>query len=188
MEHDPGASVREYPATKTLVYMGTFQPNKNVETLARGMHHLPGYTLRLLSRISDADRIRIAALAPEGSIVFDNGVTDEQYQEALLEATAMVTACRDEGFGIPLIEAEVVGTPLIISDIPLYHEVGGDAAVFFDHEDPEAFAKAVLSADTPEEWTRLSTASRTQAAEFSWDESARRLLAVLTSVVGGKAN
>jgi glycosyltransferase involved in cell wall biosynthesis len=185
---DPGTSPREYPATKTLVYMGTFQPNKNVETLARGMHHLPGYTLRLLSRISDADRIRIAALAPAGSIVFDNGVTDEQYQEALLEATAMVTACRDEGFGIPLIEAEVVGTPLIISDIPLYHEVGGDAAVFFDHEDPEAFAKAVLSADTPEEWTRLSTASRTQAAEFSWDESARRLLAVLTSVVGGKAN
>jgi glycosyltransferase involved in cell wall biosynthesis len=185
---DPGISSREYPASKTLVYMGTFQPNKNVETLAKGMHYLPGYTLRLLSRISDDERIRIAALAPEGSIVFDNGVTDEQYQDALLEATAMVTACRDEGFGIPLIEAEVVGTPLIISDIPLYHEVGGDAAVFFDQEDPAAFAKAVLSADTPAEWTRLSAASRRQAAEFSWDESARRLLALLMSVVGEKAS
>ncbi|MET4780293.1 glycosyltransferase family 1 protein [Glaciihabitans sp. UYNi722] len=184
---DLGTPPREYPASKILLYMGTFQPNKNVETLARGMHHLPGYTLRLLSRISDEDRARIAALAPDGSIVFDNGVTDEEYQEALLEATAMVTACRDEGFGIPLIEAEVVGTPLIISDIPLYHEVGGDAAVFFDHEDPRAFAKTVLDSDTPEEWKRLSAASRTQAAEFSWDESARRLLALLTGVVGEKS-
>lgn len=183
---DPGTPVRNYPTSKTLVYMGTFQPNKNVETLARAMHHLPGYTLRLLSRISDEDRSRIAALAPDGSITFDNGVTDEEYQGALLSATAMVTACWDEGFGIPLIEAEVVGTPLIISDIPLYHEVGGEAAVFFDHTNPEAFAKAVLASDTPEVWARLSAASRAQAAEFSWDESARRLLSLLTEVVGKK--
>ena len=183
---DPGMPVRDYPTSKTLVYMGTFQPNKNVETLARAMHHLPGYTLRLLSRISDQDRSRIAALAPDGSITFDNGVSDEEYQDALLGATAMVTACWDEGFGIPLIEAEVVGTPLIISDIPLYHEVGGEAAVFFDHTDPEAFAKAVLASDTPEVWAQLSAASRAQAAEFSWDESARRLLSLLTEVVGKK--
>lgn len=185
---DPGAMPREYPASKTLVYMGTFQPNKNVETLAKGMHHLPGYILRLLSRIDEEDRRRIAALAPPDAIVFDDGVTDEEYQAALLDATAMVTACRDEGFGIPLIEAEAVGTPLIISDIPLYHEVGGDAAVFFDQEDPEAFARAVLESDTPEEWRRLSAASRIQAAEFSWDESARRLLALLSDVVGEKAS
>ena len=183
---DPGMPVRDYPTSKTLVYMGTFQPNKNVETLARAMHHLPGYTLRLLSRISDQDRSRIAALAPDGSITFDNGVSDEEYQDALLSATAMVTACWDEGFGIPLIEAEIVGTPLIISDIPLYHEVGGEAAVFFDHTDPEAFAKAVLASDTPEVWAQLSAASRAQAAEFSWDESARRLLSLLTEVVGKK--
>ncbi|HAM25749.1 MAG TPA: mannosyltransferase [Microbacteriaceae bacterium] len=179
----PEQAPRRYPASKTLVYMGTFQPNKNVETLAKGMHHLPGYTLRLLSRINDEDRARITALAPVGSVVFDNGASDEQYREALLEATAMVTACRDEGFGIPLIEAEAVGTPLVISDIPLYHEVGGDAAVFFDQEDPRAFASAVLGMDNPSEWLRLSAAILEQAAQFSWDESARRLLTLLTGLV-----
>lgn len=180
---DSGLPPREYPASKTLVYMGTFQPNKNVETLARGMHHLPGYTLRLLSRISDEDRVRIAALAPAGSLVFDNGVTDEEYRQALLEARAMVTACRDEGFGIPLIEAEAVGTPLVISDIPLFHEVGGDAAVFFDTESSEAFASAVLGMDNPTDWLLWSARVREQAAEFSWDESARRLLDLLTGIV-----
>lgn len=172
---DSGLPPRHYPTGKTLVYMGTFMPNKNVETLARAMHLLPGYTLRLLSRITDEARERIAALAPNGSIVFDNGVTDEQYAQALSEATAMVSACRDEGFGIPLIEGLNSGTPLVISDIPVFHEVGGDAAVFFDQESPEAFAAAVRVLDTPQEWARRTALAREQAAQFSWEESGRRL-------------
>ncbi|HEY0258616.1 MAG TPA: glycosyltransferase family 1 protein [Lacisediminihabitans sp.] len=177
---DSGLPPLEYPASKTLVYMGTFQPNKNVETLAIAMNHLPGYTLRLLSRIGDEDRERIAALAPAGAIRFDNGVTDDEYRDALIQATAMVTACRDEGFGIPLIEAAAVGTPLVLSDIPLFHEVGGEAAVFFDQEDPKAFAAAILGMDNPDDWTRLSRLSRVQAGQFSWEESARRLYDLLT--------
>jgi glycosyltransferase involved in cell wall biosynthesis len=179
-----GVTERSYPTEKTLVYMGTFMPNKNVECLARAMHLLPGYTLRLLSRISDETRLRIAALAPEGSIVFDNGVTDDEYQAALSVATAMVTACRDEGFGIPLIEGEVAGTPLILSDIPLFHEVGGDAAVYFDCESPASFASAVLGMDNPGEWMRLSQRSLDQAERFTWEESAERLLALVNDVTG----
>ena len=180
---DSGLPQRDSPLSKSLVYMGTFQPNKNVETLARGMHYLPGYTLRLLSRISPEDRERIAGLAPEGSIDFDNGVTDEQYLYALADATAIVTACWDEGFGIPLIEGEAAGVPLVLSDIPLFHEVGGGAAVYFDHSEAAAFAAAVLSLEVPGEWRRRSEASRARSAEFSWDESARRLLALLSGMV-----
>ncbi len=180
---DSGLPQRDGPLSKSLVYMGTFQPNKNVETLARGMHHLPGYTLRLLSRISREDRERIAALAPEGSIHFDDGVTDEQYLHALAGATAIVTACWDEGFGIPLIEGEAAGVPLVLSDIPLFHEVGGEAAVYFDHSAGTAFAVAVLSLELPGEWRRRSEASRARSADFSWDESARRLLALLSGMV-----
>ena len=180
---DSGLPQRDQPQSKSLVYMGTFQPNKNVETLALGMHQLPGYTLRLLSRISTEDRERITALAPEGSIQFDDGVTDEEYLDALVNATAMVTACWDEGFGIPLIEGEAAGVPLVLSDIPLFHEVGGDAAVYFNHSDPAAFAAAVRRLEPPDEWRHRSELSRQRSADFSWDESARRLLALLTELV-----
>jgi glycosyltransferase involved in cell wall biosynthesis len=137
----------------------------------------------MLSRISDADRQRLAALAPEGSIRFDDGVTEAEYAEALVGATAMVTACWDEGFGIPLIEGEAAGVPLVVSDIPLFHEVGGEAAVYFDHRDPVAFARAVESIDSDAEWRVRSELSRQRAADFSWDESARRLLELLRSMV-----
>jgi glycosyltransferase involved in cell wall biosynthesis len=185
---DSGLPPREYPTGKTLVYMGTFMPNKNVETLAKAMRFLPGYTLRLLSRISDEARERIAALAPEGSVVFENGVTDERYLEVLRGATAMVSACRDEGFGIPLIEGLNEGTPLVISDIPVFHEVGGPAAVYFNPESPEAFAEAVTGMDSPAEWSGLSSRARAHAAEFSWDESGRRLYALLTGLEARSAS
>jgi glycosyltransferase involved in cell wall biosynthesis len=184
---DIGAPARIHPNSRILLYMGTFMPNKNVESLARGMHFLPGYTLHLLSRISDEARERLSALAPEGSIVFENGVTDEEYQERLRDAVAMVSACRDEGFGIPLIEAMIAGTPLVISDIPVFREVGGDAATFFDQEDPRAFADAVLTIDNADHWNRLTVLAREQGAVFNWEVGARTLLSLLTSLTSGQA-
>lgn len=167
---------RTWSDAKQLVYMGTFLPNKNVETLARGMHDLPGYRLHLLSRIGDERRAELEALAPAGSIVFENGVSDERYLELLRSSTAMVSACRDEGFGIPLIEALAAATPLVISDIPVFREVGGESSTYFPADDAEAFAAAVLGLDEPERWERHSRAAKTQGAEFTWDASARRLL------------
>jgi glycosyltransferase involved in cell wall biosynthesis len=181
---DIGAPQRSYSGSKILVYMGTFMPNKNVETLARAMHLLPGYRLHLLSRIAPEAKERIAALAPADSIVFENGVTDEEYQLRLQQSLAMVSACRDEGFGIPLIEGMVAGTPLVISDIPVFREVGGEAATFFDQESPEAFAEAVRSIDDAERWNALTELSRRQAAAFDWERGAQTLLELTRSLAG----
>ena len=52
-----------------LVYMGSFLPYKNVETLLRAMAHLPGRTLHLLSRISPARRAELQAQVPAGARV-----------------------------------------------------------------------------------------------------------------------
>ena len=176
----PGVNALDLPPrthadARSLVYMGTFQANKNVETLVAGMHHLPGYTLQVLSRVTEEVRQRLTALAPENSVVFANGVSDEEYLACLRESTAMVSACFDEGFGIPLIEGLVAGTPLVISDIPVFREVGGRAATFFDPHDPKAFARAVLSMDTPDKWNELTALALEQSRDFTWSESARRL-------------
>ncbi len=178
----PDLPPRTWQDSRTLVYMGTFMPNKNVETLARGMHFLPGYRLHLLSRISDDARARLSALAPEGALVFENGVTDARYLEVLRSSTAMVSACWDEGFGIPLIESLAAGTPLVVSDIPLFHEVGGIGATFFDPDSPTAFADAVRVMDTPATWDDLTRLALEQADEFTWDESARRLLHLMENL------
>ncbi|MGD8194661.1 glycosyltransferase family 4 protein [Herbiconiux sp. P18] len=165
---------------KSLLYMGSFMPYKNVETLVRAVALLPGYTLHLLSRSTPADEERLRAVAPDARLEFHGGVSDEEYQALLQQATALVTASLDEGFGIPLVEAMGHGTPVVVSDIPVFREIGGDAALVAPAHDEKAFAETVTRLEDPDEWRRRSMASRAQAETFSWAESARALAELAT--------
>jgi glycosyltransferase involved in cell wall biosynthesis len=172
--------------TKTLIYMGSFMPYKNVETLVQAMALLPEYELHLLSRVSDSDRERLQSLAPSARLAFHNGVTDADYHSALGTATALVSASLDEGFGIPLVEAMALGTPVIVSDIEIFHEIGGEAARFVAPRDATGFAAAVRTLEDETAWTHASQASMDQAAKFSWPVSAQKLLDVLVEVAGAQ--
>jgi len=170
------------PDGRDLVYMGSFMPYKNVETLAQAMHELPGYRLHLLSRITPDARARLEALAPAGSLVVHDGTSEDEYRALLLRARALVTASRDEGFGLPLVEAMVLGTPIVVSDIPIFREIGGDAALYAPVDDPAAFAAAVHRLEDAGEWRARSAAAVRQAALFDWDRSAAALLELLETL------
>jgi len=181
------AVVRAAPVARTLVYMGTFMPYKNVDALARAMHELPGYRLQLMSRVAPADRARLGRLAPAGSLEFFDGATDEQYRAALLAASALVSASRNEGFGLPLIEAMAQGTPIVVSDMPIFREVGADAALYFDPTNPASIAARVRELEDPEEWVGRSRSSVERASQFRWDASAARLLELLMATGAQRA-
>jgi glycosyltransferase involved in cell wall biosynthesis len=169
---------------RSIIYMGSFMPYKNVETLVKAASLLPGFTLHLTSRISEQDRLRLTALAPNAQIHFHNGISDEDYLDLLTHATALVSASKDEGFGIPLVEAMNVGTPIVVSDIPIFHEIGGDAALYASPSQPQEFADAILSLSDEKTWKEVSDRSITQAARFSWKKSASELLDVLVKAAG----
>lgn len=173
--------------TRSLVYMGSFMPYKNVATLARAMADLPGHELHLMSRVEPAERARLEALAGAGRLVFHDGASDETYRAVLAGATALVSASRDEGFGLPLVEAMALGTPLVLSDIPVFREVGAGAAAFLAPDDAAGFARAVRDLGDPATWGRRSAAAREQAAGYTWDRSAAALLGLLERVVAARA-
>jgi glycosyltransferase involved in cell wall biosynthesis len=175
---------RRRPNGNRLVYMGSFMPYKNVDTLVRAVAALPDHELHLLSRISRDERARLTRLAPQARLVFHDGVTDAQYAELLAGATALVHASRAEGFGIPLVEAMRLGTPVVVSDIPIFREIGGDAAVYFDPGNPEALVGALWALERPGEWERRSAASVDLAARYTWASSAERLLDLMRRTVG----
>lgn len=177
---------RARPEGGRLVYMGSYMSYKGVDTLVQAVAQLPGHELHLMSRVRPEERRRLEQLAPQAKLVFHDGATDAEYADVLAGATALVTASKAEGFGIPLVEAMRLGTPVVVSDIPIFREIGGDAALYFPADDPAALAQAVGALSRPGEWERRSAASVDTAARFTWAASAERLLEVLRDVAAGR--
>ncbi|GAB3272921.1 glycosyltransferase family 4 protein [Arthrobacter pigmenti] len=185
----PGQTRRDPEAApeKSLLYMGSFMPYKNVEMLIRGMEGLPDYTLHLLSRITAERKAELEALIPAGgSVVFHNGVSDDEYQQLLRTTTALAILSRAEGYGLPVIEAMSVGTPVIAADIPIFREVGAEAAVYLDPDRPEDLAPAVHALAEPARWRELSMAGLARAGEYNWDVSAKQLLELAHQLKRGR--
>jgi glycosyltransferase involved in cell wall biosynthesis len=165
-----------------LVYMGSFMDYKNVEVLIDGMKFLPDYELHLLSRIKPERKSQLESrIRPGfGQVVFHNGVSEDEYHRQLDQAVALVTGSRDEGFGIPLIESMSRGVPVVVSDIEIFKEIGGDAALFFDQESPDDFASAVRKLEANPAWVERGEASRKHAEQFNWERSAGDLIEMIS--------
>jgi len=168
---------------KNLVFMGSLLPHKNAMTLVKAMEFLPDRTLHLLSRGS-ADYIKKlkAAVPNKAEVVFHNGVSDEEYAQILVDDAIMVSASKSEGFGLPLAEALKLGVPCVVSDIPPFHEVAGEGALFADPNDPKHFADKIMALDGKEAREKLIEIGRRHIDSFSWEQSARVLLGAAESL------
>lgn len=166
---------------KDLIYVGSFMPYKNVELLISAMANLPDYKLHLVSPITPKRKAELTKLATNPKqIVFHDGLSDEKYHQLLASSTALVSASKDEGFGLPLIEAMNQGIPVICNDIPIFHEVANKAGLFFDSAD--TFATAVRQLQQPKTRSNLVTKAKKQAKNYSWQKSATSLLNVVKNL------
>jgi glycosyltransferase involved in cell wall biosynthesis len=92
-------------------------------------------------------------------------------------ATIFVFPSWIEGFGIPLLEAMLCGTPIIASDRGAIPEVLGEAGLVIDAEDEAMLARHLESLfQTPGERERLRALGYARVQNFSWEESATQLL------------
>ena len=168
---------------RNLIYMGSFMPYKNIETLLKGMEYLPDYTLHILSKGPAARKRELEALVPaKRNVVFHGGVSDGVYAQLLTDKAALVNASLDEGFGLPVVEALSLGVPAVISDIPVFHEVAAGGALYFQPLDPKDFADQVKQLDSKAVRDRVISHGKTHAATFTWERSARTLLNAITSL------
>jgi glycosyltransferase involved in cell wall biosynthesis len=102
---------------------------------------------------------------------------DEDTRAALIRRAAILAyPSADEGFGFPVLEAMAAGVPVVSSDAAALVEVGGGATVTAPVGDPVALAAALASVlGDAQLRARLVAAGRARAAEFSWDDAARRM-------------
>lgn len=121
-----------------LLFVGTLEPRKDLRTLLAAH--------RLLD-----DPPPLVLVGPPGwgadldtrGCITTGYLEDERLRRVVAGASALVLPSRDEGFGIPVVEALAAGTPVVASDLPVLREVGGHVAVYADPGDPGAFAAAL---------------------------------------------
>lgn len=97
------------------------------------------------------------------------GISDEYLEKLYPCCVALIAASEGEGFGLPLIEAARHNIPVVARDIPVFREVGGEGAYYFDADTPEKLAHAL------EAWVQSAPEERPNPNAIrclSWQESA----------------
>ncbi|WP_029629114.1 glycosyltransferase [Yaniella halotolerans] len=178
---------------KILIYMGSFMEYKNVESLIAALRYLPEYQLHLCSRISDARQQDYFHIADSygvraDQLCFHNGIDDSAYRTLLRKAMALVTLSRSEGYGLPVAEAMAEGTPVILSNLEIFEEIGGrfnPGAQFVNLQSSHVsgeVADSVTALENDEAFIRASIAARRQAQTFQWEDSAKALVGIAEDI------
>lgn len=134
---------RTEPAKKQnkIVYVGNVKPHKGLKTLLSAFERAEGLTLKI---IGERDNFITGLRLDESwyeNVEFTGKISDEELFEEVRTAKYLVLPSQYEGFGAPPLEALLLKTQPIISDIPVFHEVYEDLPVVFFNGEEELAVK-----------------------------------------------
>lgn len=161
-----------------ILYMGTLEPRKNLLTLLRAFARLHDPTLHLVLAggkgwLYDEIFDEIAALGINEVVHLPGYVPSDMQALWYNAAMAFAYLSHYEGFGLPIIEAQACGTPVLTGNTTALPEAAGDAALLVPPENVEAVAEGLhrLIRDTALRDT-LRQRGRNHAAQFTWEKTA----------------
>jgi len=79
----------------------------------------------------------------QGKVIVAHGLSSPALRRLIAHAKALLMPSFAEGFGLPVIEALAVGTPVIASDLPAHREIAGDLAIYRDPTDGPGWLAAI---------------------------------------------
>jgi glycosyltransferase involved in cell wall biosynthesis len=160
------------------------QDHKNIGLLLRAFADpaLRKTTLVLIGAATAADfRARGHVIPP--NVVFTGRITDAELRGLLEDALCYLCPSLTEGFGLPPLEAMLLGTPAIVAPEGALPEICDAAALYADARDPAAWVARIQDlARLPALWQSRSRAGRARAATFTWRRAATALLATLAGI------
>lgn len=156
--HAKPSPIERLEGCEYFLYVGNCYPHKNVETLLQSFEkvikQVPHVYLCLVGpQNSFSDKIRSWTFQNNlhRSILLYHNLPPSELRWLYTNAKAFVFPSKAEGFGLPIVEAALCNCPLILSDIPVFHEVIGDQARYFGLYDTQTLSRTMCEAlDTTE--------------------------------------
>lgn len=170
-----------------FLYVGNAYPHKNLEMLLRAFKkftvHSSQFTAKLvLVGRDDYFYKRLRATVKEMQISdrvnFFGEATEEELQNLYKNTIALVFPSLMEGFGLPGLEAMAAGVPVVCSDIPVFHEIYKDAALYFDLKSDVDIVKKLKDITHEQVRKKYIQQGFIQVSKYSWQKLAGKTLSV----------
>ncbi len=163
-----------------LLFTGGISPRKNLTRLIDAFTAVAGeidHKLVITGGKGWRNRGVLAAIRDNDRIIRTGFIEDEDMALLYNAAHLFVYPSLYEGFGLPVLEAQKCGCPVICGEGSSLSEVGGDGVRFVDARDTAALSEAIRRLTTDEAARkRLIKRGYDNARRFSWDRAARQLL------------
>ncbi|MDA2935811.1 glycosyltransferase family 4 protein [Patescibacteria group bacterium AH-259-L05] len=174
-----------------LLYVGNAYPHKNLERLISAfkivLQKQPELYLVLVGKIDYFyERLQdfVKELGLEKNVIFTGYVSDSELSWLYTHGLAYVFPSLSEGFGLPGLEAMTHSLPVISSNKEPLPEIYGEAALYFNPEDINEMAHAILQiVQSKEVREKLKKVGRVKVKKYSWDRCAKQTLEVYKSVL-----
>lgn len=183
-------SLEDIVDTRFILYVGTLQPRKNIDTLIDAYRQVLG-TYPDLKLIIAGKRgwmyqnilRKVEEMQLTDRIIFTGYLKDEEIATLYHNAVAFILPSLYEGFGLPLLEAMYHECPVIASNNSSLPEVGGDACLYFDPKNYDELKQTIIGLiKEPRVRTELIRKGRERVKLFNWDKCGEETLKVLTSI------
>lgn len=162
-----------------LIALGTIEPRKNLAAaadLVAALRHAHGWDARLHLVGRPGWGGEVDRLKQREGVVLHGYAEPERVRELLAEAHVFVSTSHDEGLGLPLLEAQYAGLPVVAPDKPVFREVLGVSGHFVD---PSAPAEAAAAIDAlvrrPGAFAQAAADAMANVARWNRDAEADRL-------------
>ena len=176
------------PLRPFALTVGDLSPRKNLGLLARVWRdRSPGdLDLVVVGPDGGADteaRGALVAREPTGRVRWIRGADDPRLRWCYEHASVVVFPTREEGFGLPLLEARTFHAPVVASTDAAPREVaaGAPGVVHVDPDDADGWSRAIAAAAAG---PRVTAPPEIPAGALTWDEHTDRLLAVARATAG----
>jgi glycosyltransferase involved in cell wall biosynthesis len=180
VQADPDTLARRGLIDKPFVLsLSNTQAHKNIGVLLKAFAtaRLQDVTLALFGSSKKADFEELGFTVPD-NVLFLGRVSDGELAALMAGARAFACPSLTEGFGLPPLEAMLLGCPSVIAPCGALPEVCGDAALIADPHDPEAWSRQISRLVEDKKLAKsLHDKGLVQAAKFTWENAARLLLA-----------
>ena len=169
------------PEAPFALAVSSIDPRKNFPMLVKAFKGIKGYKLYIVGKQNHVFSQQGGLDEESSSVKFLGRVSDDELRRLYNQAQCFIFPSIYEGFGLPLLEAMTCGCPVLASDIPVFREVCGEAAIYFDPYDETSIRTTIeqfLNLDEKGK-EKLQVLGYEDTQRFSWEKSATHIMNII---------